>query len=116
MELANLKNEIADLQFEAKQEVPHKLSSEEAAVYYNQNKTHSLREATLDKHRVQVYALIYGQCTQLLQDKMKQEKNWTAVSASYKPLELYKLIKSVVLKQTKDQYPVAAAWDQYCQV
>jgi hypothetical protein len=51
-----------------------------------------------------------------LQDKLKQEKNWTAVSASYKPLELYKLIESVVLTQTEDQYPVAAVWDQYCQV
>ena len=47
---------------------------------------------------------------------MKQENNWIAVSASYKPLELYKLIESVVLKQTEDQYPVAAVWDQHCQV
>ena len=116
LEQANLENEIADLEFEAKQDVPHKLSSEEAAVYYNQNKTYSTREATLEKHRGQVYALIYGQCTQLLQDKMKKEKNWAAVSASYKPLELYKLIESVFLKQTEDQYPVAAVWDQYCQV
>jgi hypothetical protein len=43
---------------------------------------------------------------------MKQEKLWLVVSNSYKPLELYKLIESVVLKQTKDQYPVAAVWDQ----
>jgi hypothetical protein len=43
---------------------------------------------------------------------MKQEKLWVAVSNSYKLLELYKLIESVVLKQTEDQYPVAAAWDQ----
>ena len=34
----------------------------------------------------------------------------------YKPLNLYKLIESVVLKQTEDQYPVAAVWEQYCQV
>ena len=111
LEQANLENEIADLKFEAKQDVPHKLSSEEAAVYYNQNKTQSLREATLEKHHGQVYALIYGQCTQLLQDTMKQEKNWTTVSARYKPLKLYKLIKSVVLKQTEDQYPVAAVFE-----
>jgi len=31
-------------------------------------------------------------------------------------LKLYKLIESVVLKQTKDQYPVAAVWDQYSSV
>jgi hypothetical protein len=34
----------------------------------------------------------------------------------YKPLNLYKLIESVVLKQTEDQYPVATVWEQYCQV
>ena len=71
MEQANLKNKVADLEFKAKQDVLHKLSSEEAAVYYNQNKTHSLREATLEKHCGQVYAIIYGQCNQLLQDKLK---------------------------------------------
>ena len=88
--------------------VPHKLTTEEAAGYYNNAKTHSLREATLEKHQGQVYALIYGQCAQLPQDKMKHDKLWGAVSASYKPLELYKFIKSVVLKQTEDQYLVAA--------
>ncbi len=35
------------------------------------------------------------------------------MSVSYKPLELYKLIESVVLKQTEDQYLVTAVWDQY---
>ncbi len=39
-----------------------------------------------------------------------------AVSNSYKPLKLYKLIESVVLKQTKDQYPIAVVWDQYSAV
>jgi hypothetical protein len=47
---------------------------------------------------------------------MKQEKVWAQVSTSYKPLELSKFIENVVLKQTKDQYPVAALWDQYCAV
>ncbi len=89
----------------------HKLTMEEAGGYSNNAKTHSLHEAMLKKHRRQVYVLIYGQCTQLLQDKMKQEKLWVAVSDSYKPLELYKLIESVVLKQTEDQYLVAAVWD-----
>jgi hypothetical protein len=114
--IAQLENEIADLEYESRQEVPYKLTSEEAAIYYNQGKSYSVRQDKLVTVRGQVYALIFGQCTQLLQDKLKQEKNWTAVSASYKPLELYKLIESVVLKQTEDQYPVAAVWDQYCQV
>ena len=75
LELAKLQNEIDDLKFESCQEVPHKLTAEEAASFYSNAKTHSLREATPDKHCGQVYALIYGQCTQLLQDKMKQAES-----------------------------------------
>ncbi len=82
LDIANLENQIDDLKFESRQEVPHKLTMEEAGEYSNNAKTHSLREATLEKHRRQVYALIYGQCTQLLQDKMKQEKLWVVVSNS----------------------------------
>jgi hypothetical protein len=81
--------------------------------YSNEMKAHSVWVATLEKHHGQVYSLILGQCTQLLQDKMKQEKAWAQVSVSYKPLDLYKLIESVELKQTEDQYPVAALWEQY---
>ena len=50
LETANLQNEIVDLKFESRQEVPHKLTSEEAAGYYNNLKTHSLRKDTLEKH------------------------------------------------------------------
>jgi len=116
LKIARLKNEIAEIEFESQQEVPHKLTSEEAALFYNEQKTYSLRVATLEKHHGQAFSLIIGQCTQLLLDKMKQEKKWEAVSASYDPLELYKLIESVVLKQTEDQYVVAAMWDQYKRV
>ena len=43
---------------------------------------------------------------------MKQDASWTMVSASYDPLELYRLIKRVVLKQTKDQYPSVVVHEQ----
>ena len=80
LEIANLQNEIYDLDFEGCQEVPHKLTAEEAAGYYNNSKTHSLCEATLEKHRGLVYALIYGQCTQLLQDKIPTSL-WSSTSS-----------------------------------
>ena len=83
-----------------KQDGPYKLTAEESLEHYNKMKAHSMWVSTLEKHQGQVYLLILGQCIQLLQDKMKQEKVWAQVSTSYKPLELYKLIKSVVLKQT----------------
>ncbi len=66
----------------------------------------------IETHQGQAYSLILGQCTQLLQDKMKQDASWTTVSASYDPLKLYRLIKRVVLKQTKDQYPFVAVHEQ----
>ena len=43
---------------------------------------------------------------------MKQDASWTTVSASYNPLELYRLIERVVLKQTKDQYPFTTVHEQ----
>jgi len=47
LKIARLKNEIAGIDFESQQEVPHKLTPEEAALFYNEQKTYSLRVATL---------------------------------------------------------------------
>ena len=114
--IADTENLIDDVKYQQGQEVPYNLTDSERLEYSNESKSHSNRVATLEKHRGNMYALIYGQCTQILQDKMKQDKNWTTVSVSYKPLELYKLIERVILKQTEDQYPVAALWEQLCNV
>ncbi len=108
VKVATASNDLEDLNYQMRQEVTHKLMLEEAMEYSNKMKAHSVQVATLEKHHGQVYLLILGQCTQLLQDKMKQEKALAQVSVSYKPLDLYKLIESVVLKQTEDQYPVSA--------
>jgi hypothetical protein len=64
------------------------------------------------KHRGQAFSLIQGQCTQLLQDRMKQDTDWNTVSTSYDPLTLYRLIEKTALAQTEDQYPLAAVYDQ----
>jgi hypothetical protein len=53
-----------------------------------------------------------GQCTQLLQDKMKQDTDWAIVSTSYDPLTLYRLIERTILAHTEDQYPFATMYDQ----
>ena len=78
--IADNKNLIDDIESQQGQEVPYNLTDSERL---NESKSHSHRVATLEKHRGNVYALIYGQCTQILQDKMKQDKNWTTVSVSY---------------------------------
>jgi hypothetical protein len=47
------------------------------------------RNALLMKHRGQTFSPILGQCTQLLQDRMKQDTDWNAASTSYSLLDLY---------------------------
>ena len=112
VKIADRENQIEDIEYQQGQEVPFNLTDTEKLKYSSESKAHSVRVATLEKHRGNVYDLIFGQCTQILQDKMKQDKNWAAVSISYKPLELYKSIERVILKQLEDQYPVAALWEQ----
>ncbi len=68
LSIAKLENEIADLEYESIQEVPFKLTSEESALYNNQGKSYSAHQDKLAMVRGQVFALIFGQCTQLLQD------------------------------------------------
>ena len=87
--IAEVENQVKDITYQQGQEVPYNLTDSEKLKYSNESKTHSHRIATLEKHHGNVYALIYGQCTQILQDKMKEDKNWATVSVSYKPLELY---------------------------
>ena len=98
MELAKLNQDIAQADFEAAQDVPVELNDQEQINYSNECQNHSRRISTLETHQGQAYSLILGQCTQLLQEKMKQDASRTTVSMSYNPLELYRLIEWVVLK------------------
>jgi hypothetical protein len=98
MELTKLNQDMAQADFEAAQDVSVELNDQEQIGYSNECQNHSRRISTLETHQGQAYSLILGQCTQLLQDKMKQDSSRTMVSASYDPLELYRLIKQVVPK------------------
>ena len=112
MRLAILQNEMAQAEFDAAVEVPVVLTDSEKTQYNNDWHTYRERTAQLVKNRGQAFSLILGQCTQLLQDKMKQDTNWEVVSTSYNPLSLYRLIERTILAQTEDQYPFATVYDQ----
>jgi len=43
LKISRLKNEIAEIEYERLQEVPHKLTGEEGSLYSNDMKTHSVR-------------------------------------------------------------------------
>ncbi len=102
IKIAELENKIDKEEYDQLQDVPYKLTQAKVLEYSNEFKSHSYRVSNLKKHRGIVYLLIIGQCTQILQDKMKQDKQWSAVSASYNPLDLYKLIERVILRQTEN--------------
>jgi hypothetical protein len=107
MDIARVNNNIAQIEFEMAREVEVQMMEAERNDFRNAGRTYTDRNNKLNTHRGQVFALIMGQCTQLLQDKMKQESMWTTVMNSYDPLALYTLIEKVVMKQTDDHYPFA---------
>jgi hypothetical protein len=76
------------------------MSDSEKTQYNKDWKTYWERNALLMKHRGQAISLILGHCTQLLQDRMKQDTNWNMASTSYDPLDLYQLIKKMMLART----------------
>ena len=112
MKLAVLQNEIAQATFDMNQEVPIELTDSEKTQCSNAWRTYRERNANLEKNRGQVFSLIHGQCTQLLQDKMKQDTDWTATSTSNDPLTLHRLIEKTILAQTEDQCPFATVHEQ----
>jgi pyruvate kinase len=90
--LALLQSEIAQGELSANAKVPIVLNDSQKTQFRNEWRTYRELNANLIKHRGQEFSLIQGQCTQLLQDKMKQYTDWAVVSTSYYPLTLYCLI------------------------
>jgi hypothetical protein len=58
--IAEVKNQVEDVAYHQGQEVLYNLTDSEKLEYSNESKTHSHRVATLETHRGNVYALIYG--------------------------------------------------------
>ena len=56
------------------------------------------RDAVLDDNIQKAYSLVLGQCTDLLQSKLKQQNAWAAIALAQDVIELIKLIKSITFK------------------
>jgi hypothetical protein len=112
MKLAALNNEIAMADYEATEDVIIKLTPSENTKHQNAWRTYREQNAQLVKSRGKAISLILGQCTQLLQDKMKQDADWISVTTSYDPLTLYRMMEKTTLAQTGDQYPFATVYEQ----
>jgi hypothetical protein len=112
MQLAILDNETAEGDYKQNNEVPIEMFDSEKTQYNNDWRTYQERNVLLMKHRGQAFSLILGQCTQLLQDRMKQDTNWNMASTSCNPLDLYQVIEKTMLVQMENQYPFTTVYDQ----
>ena len=90
--LAILENVIAQGDYEANVDVPIVMNDLEKTQSRNEWRTYRERNSQLKKHIGKGFSLILGQCTQFMQDIMKQDTEWNVVRTSYEPLTLYRLI------------------------
>jgi hypothetical protein len=102
-ELHEVDNQIAKGDIMLNDEVEMKLTNDEKMAHSNAWCTQQETTESLKKSRGKVYSLLLGQCTQVRVDKMKQDADWVAISESFDPILLFKLIKKFVLKQFNNQ-------------
>jgi hypothetical protein len=92
--------------FELTDVVEVRTTADESMAFNNAWQTYHERMDCLVRSRGKVYSQLLGQCTTVLLNKMKQDADWQAVSDSYNPLRLLKLIEKIVLKQSDNQYKI----------
>jgi hypothetical protein len=111
--LYDIENDILQIVYEQGMDVTVPLDDAESVEYKRAEKAYGDR---LNKHQLnqqKAFALIVGQCTQKLQEKMHNDPQWDTVNTSQKPLELYKMIERLVMKQTDDEYAPSNLVDHY---
>ena len=86
VDITQLQNDLVQSDFQALQPVPYDLTADKKTQWDAEWKTYQQRKDQLVKNCGQAYSLVLGQCTQLLQDQMKQDVDWTNVSTSNNPL------------------------------
>ncbi len=106
-ELQEVDDQIARGNIELNDEVEIKLTDDEQTAHSNAWRTHREITESLKKIRGKIYSLLFGQCTQVLVDKMKQDTDWVSIRDSFGPHLLLKLIEKFKLKQSDNQYKTA---------
>ena len=94
------------LEYNLNSDIELPLSEEEKGEWRQEQKAFGERATKHILNRQKAFAVIIGQCTQRLQDKLHDDGLWETINKNQKPLELYALIERVVMQQTGDEYPV----------
>jgi transposase len=83
MKLIMLNKAIAETEYQMTLDIPIELTDLEKTSNSNAWRSYRERNEKLISHRAQAFSLILGQCTRLLQDKMKQDSDWLTVNTSF---------------------------------
>ena len=62
------------------------------------------RRSTLDENVQNSYSLVLGQCTDLLNSKLKQSNGWNADSTTCDVLILIRIIRTITFKLDEQKY------------
>ncbi len=92
-----VENKLKLAKFELTDVFEVKTTADESMAFNNTWWTYCERMDCLVRSRGKVYSLVLVQCNTVLLDKMKQDADWQAVSDSYYPLKLLKLIEKFIL-------------------
>jgi hypothetical protein len=103
--LYNIKNEILQAEYDSSIDIIVPLNDDKKGEWKLQEKAYGDRVQKHILNQQKAFAVILGQCTTRLKDKMHDDPKWDQVNKDRKPLELYALIERVVMKQTGDEYP-----------
>jgi len=104
-EVSQLQVKLLRAQYDASSDIELPLTEEEKGEWRQSQKAYADRVQKHLLNQQKAFAIIIGQCTQRLQDKLHDDSQWEKVNKNQKPLELYTLIERVVMKQTGDEYP-----------
>lgn len=98
-------NKIIQVDYDLLTEIELPLTEQEKGEWRPNQKACGEREAKHLLNQQKAFAIIIGQCTQRLQDKLHDDAQWETINRNQKPLELYTLIERTVMQQTGDEYP-----------
>jgi hypothetical protein len=101
----DIDNEILQAEYDNTVDIIVPLNDEEKGEWKLQEKAYGDRVQKHILNQQKAFAMILGQCTTRLKDKLHDDPKWDQVKKDRKPLELYALIERVVMKQTGDEYP-----------
>ena len=56
------------------------------------------RDGILDENIQKAYSLIFGQCTEIIESKLKSSVNWDSMSSTYDMFAILEAIKTIIYK------------------